>query len=66
MAIERAEIERLAKDRDDERAILERNIYGRLRELLDGQLPTSGNPYDTPLDPVIIESISVEGGAAPS
>ena len=31
-----------------------------------GQLPTSGNPYDTPLDPVIIESISVEGGAAPS
>jgi DNA-directed RNA polymerase subunit beta len=42
MAIERAEIERLAKDRDDERAILERNIYGRLRELLDGQAVTSG------------------------
>jgi DNA-directed RNA polymerase subunit beta len=37
MAIERAEIERLAKDRDDERAILERNIYGNLRELLQGQ-----------------------------
>jgi DNA-directed RNA polymerase subunit beta len=42
MAIERAEIERLAKDRDDERAILERNIYGRLRELLLGQRPTGG------------------------
>ena len=36
IAIERAEIERLAKDRDDEKAILERNIYSRLREVLDG------------------------------
>ena len=27
MAIERAEIERLAKDRDDEKAILERSFY---------------------------------------
>src|SRR5207245_1047450 len=34
MAIEREEIERLAKDRDDEFAILERNVYGRLQELL--------------------------------
>ncbi|MGH6884793.1 MAG: DNA-directed RNA polymerase subunit beta, partial [Geminicoccales bacterium] len=41
-AIERAEIERLSKDRDDERAILERNIYGRLRELLEGRKATSG------------------------
>ncbi|MBM3585381.1 MAG: DNA-directed RNA polymerase subunit beta [Alphaproteobacteria bacterium] len=31
LAIERDEIERLAKDRDDERAILERNVYDRLR-----------------------------------
>ena len=38
IAIERAEIERLAKDRDDEKAILERNIYSRLREVLDGQV----------------------------
>ena len=37
IAIERAEIERLAKDRDDEKAILERNIYSRLREVLEGQ-----------------------------
>ncbi|MFN9779842.1 MAG: DNA-directed RNA polymerase subunit beta [Alphaproteobacteria bacterium] len=34
LAIEREEIERFAKDRDDELAILERNIYSRLEELL--------------------------------
>jgi len=42
MAIERSEIERLAKDRDDEREILERNIYGRLTDLLQGRKATSG------------------------
>ncbi|MDE1174619.1 MAG: DNA-directed RNA polymerase subunit beta [Parvibaculaceae bacterium] len=42
MAIEREEIERLAKDRDDEFAILERNVYGRLAELLDGKPIASG------------------------
>jgi len=42
IAIERAEIERLAKDRDDERSILERNIFGRLRELLEDQKVTAG------------------------
>ncbi|MEO1020816.1 MAG: DNA-directed RNA polymerase subunit beta, partial [Pseudomonadota bacterium] len=42
IAIERAEIARLAKDRDDERAILERNIYGRLREILVGPNVTAG------------------------
>jgi DNA-directed RNA polymerase subunit beta len=36
MAIEKAEIERLAKDRDDERRILEEGFFGRLRELLQG------------------------------
>jgi len=34
LAIERAEIERLAKDRDDEIAILERSFLGRIRERL--------------------------------
>jgi len=34
MAIERAEIERLAKDRDDERAILERSFQARLKGML--------------------------------
>src|SRR5579884_3475010 len=36
MAIERAEIERLAKDRDDEKAIQERSFYNRLQEKLLG------------------------------
>jgi DNA-directed RNA polymerase subunit beta len=34
MAIEREEIESLAKDRDDELQILDRNVYGRLRGIL--------------------------------
>jgi DNA-directed RNA polymerase subunit beta len=42
LAIERAEIERLAKDRDDEKAILERSFYGRLKDLLQGQTVASG------------------------
>jgi DNA-directed RNA polymerase beta subunit len=42
LAIERAEIERLAKDRDDERVILERSFRGRLRALLDGKTAVSG------------------------
>ncbi len=41
-AIERAEIERLGKDRDDELSILERNIYGRLKEILVGKVAVSG------------------------
>lgn len=42
LAIEKAEIERLAKDRDDERAIIENYIYGRLHDLLDGKKAISG------------------------
>ncbi|MBV8776262.1 MAG: DNA-directed RNA polymerase subunit beta [Alphaproteobacteria bacterium] len=42
LAIERAEIERLAKDRDDERAILERSFGARMKELLLGQTAVSG------------------------
>jgi DNA-directed RNA polymerase subunit beta len=42
LAIERAEIERLAKDRDDERAILERSFAARLKELLLGQVGLGG------------------------
>jgi DNA-directed RNA polymerase subunit beta len=37
LSIERYEIERLAKDRDDERKILEDGFYSRLKELLVGQ-----------------------------
>src|SRR5246500_3057986 len=42
LAIEREEIERLAKDRDDEQAILDRNVYGRLPELLEGRQGIAG------------------------
>ncbi len=42
MAIEREEIERLAKDREDERAILNRATYNRLREMLVGQKVAAG------------------------
>jgi DNA-directed RNA polymerase subunit beta len=42
LAIERAEIERLAKDRDDEKVILERSFHSRLKELLLGQEVASG------------------------
>ena len=37
MAIEREEIERLAKDREDERSILNRATYNRLKDMLIGQ-----------------------------
>jgi DNA-directed RNA polymerase subunit beta len=37
LQIEREEVERLARDRDDELAILERNIYARLKSLIMGR-----------------------------
>lgn len=37
LSIERSEIEHLAKDRDDERAILEEGFFTRLKEVLVGQ-----------------------------
>ncbi|BBE33933.1 DNA-directed RNA polymerase subunit beta [Sphingosinicella microcystinivorans] len=37
LQIEREEIERLEKDRDDERAILDRATYARLKDMLIGQ-----------------------------
>ncbi len=42
LAIEREEIERLAKDRDDELAILDRNSYGRLNSFLVDKTATGG------------------------
>jgi DNA-directed RNA polymerase subunit beta len=41
LSIERSEIERLAKDRDDERKIIESGFYSRLGELLVGQVVSS-------------------------
>jgi DNA-directed RNA polymerase subunit beta len=42
MAIDRAEVERLAKDRDDERAIQERSFTSRMRERLLNQKASGG------------------------
>jgi len=56
LAIEREEIERLAKDRDDEKAILDRNSYGRLADFLVGKL-ASGGPQDQKIDGKITQAI---------
>ncbi|WP_145104730.1 DNA-directed RNA polymerase subunit beta [Cereibacter sediminicola] len=42
LQIEREEVERLARDRDDELAILERNIYSRLKSLIMGKVAVKG------------------------
>jgi DNA-directed RNA polymerase subunit beta len=57
-AIEREEIERLAKDRDDELAILDRNVYARLMDVLAGKKAIAGPKgfkRDTTLTKEIIE-----------
>ena len=41
-AIQNEEIERLAKDREDERAILNRATYNRLKDMLLGQVAAAG------------------------
>ncbi|SFQ66394.1 DNA-directed RNA polymerase subunit beta [Roseivivax halotolerans] len=42
LQIEREEIESLARDRDDELAILDRNIYARLRSMILGKTAVKG------------------------
>jgi len=42
LQIEREEIERLARDRDDELEILERNIYARLKTMIFGKVAVKG------------------------
>ena len=42
LQIEREEIDRLARDRDDEIVILERNIYARLKDLILGKTAVKG------------------------
>jgi DNA-directed RNA polymerase subunit beta len=56
-AIEREEIERLAKDRDDEQAILDRNTYARLADILNGKKGVAGPKgfkKDTKLTPEVL------------
>jgi len=59
LAIERDEIERLAKDRDDERAILERSFSSRLQDLLLRKKVVSG-PKGIKEDMVITEELLAE------
>ena len=42
LQIEREEVERLARDRDDELTILDRNIYARLRSMMQGKDSVNG------------------------
>jgi DNA-directed RNA polymerase subunit beta len=42
LQIEREEVERLARDRDDELAILDRNIYARLWDIIGGKVAAKG------------------------
>jgi DNA-directed RNA polymerase subunit beta len=42
LQIEREEVERLSRDRDDELTILERNIYSRLKSLIMGRVAVKG------------------------
>ena len=42
LQIEREEVERLARDRDDELVILDRNIYARLKSIILGKVAVKG------------------------
>ncbi len=60
MAIEREEIERLAKDRDDEMQILDRNVYARLKDALMGKEVAKGPKgarKGTKVDTAILDDI---------
>jgi DNA-directed RNA polymerase subunit beta len=59
--IEGEEIERLARDRDDELAILERNIYARLKSIILGKTAVKGpkgvRPGST-IDEALLDTLS--------
>ena len=56
-AIERAEIDRFAKDRDDEKLILEKGYYGRLKEFLIGQKVDSSSVKNLKNNQILSEEI---------
>ncbi len=61
LQIEREEVERLARDRDDELAILERNIYARLKAMLIGKTAVKGPKgvkAGSTIDEDLLESLS--------
>jgi DNA-directed RNA polymerase subunit beta len=61
LQIEREEVERLARDRDDEMAILERNIYARLKSMILGKSAVKGPKgikSGAVIDEELLESLS--------
>ena len=61
LQIEREEVERLARDRDDELTILERNIYARLKSMLIGKVAVKGPKGVAPkakIDDDLLETLS--------
>ncbi len=60
LQIEREEVERLARDRDDEMAILDRNIYARLREMLMGKEAVKGPKGVKPKTKITAELLDEE------
>ena len=59
LAIERAEIEKLAKDRDDERGILERSFFARLKQVLLGRAVVTG-PKGIRAGTILTEEVMAE------
>ena len=62
LAIEREEIESLAKDRDDEMSILQRNIANRLQDVLVGKQAASGPKgidADAKITPAMLDDLPV-------
>ena len=61
LQIEREEVEQLARDRDDELAILDRNIYARLKDMILGKTAVKGPKGVKPkskIDEELLESLS--------
>ncbi len=61
LQIEREEVERLARDRDDEMAILDRNIYARLQGMILGKTAVKGPKGVKPkseITPELLETLS--------
>ena len=61
LQIEREEVERLARDRDDELTILDRNIYARLRSMIIGKTALKGPKgvkANAVIDEDLLESLS--------
>ncbi len=58
LQIEREEVERLARDRDDELAILDRNIYARLKSMILGKVAVKGPKGFKPNSDVTEEALS--------